>query len=83
MVFPEKCALELVGFFDVAETTPSLPLFSEEVTIGLAELLAFFVAFVETRLTPWHDLEAKLVAYIVSWQNNGFYIENHLKRLQS
>lgn len=50
--FPEMCPRDTVCFFTDVETLPSIRLLCEEGTIGLAELLDFFVESVIARLVP-------------------------------
>ena len=72
--FSERCTFEAVCFFTVVETLPGRKFFlCEEGTIGLVELLAFFVESTAPRLIPRQDRDAKLTMYTESWQKDGFY----------
>ena len=58
------------------ETLPGRKFFlCEEGTIGLVELLAFFVESIAPRLIPRQDRDAKLTMYTESWQKDGFYTQ--------
>ena len=71
--FSERCTFEAVCFFTVVETLLGRKFFlCEEGTIGLVELLAFFMESIAPRLIPRQDRDAKLTMYIESWQKDGF-----------